>query len=180
MNAHYHAIKHLIMPGDIIAFSGKGFVPWVIKFRTNSCVSHVGIMFDRATLMEATTLEKGKEGVFLSNLETRISEYDGDIWWLSLDLEARSRFDLNKMQKALLSHNNKEYDTWQAIASATIWWTKENMKKLFCSELCACGLESCGVLRDVNCSEMTPKDIVNLPIYQHCIQLSGEPKSIYG
>jgi len=77
----------------------------------------------------------------------------------------------------LLAQDGKQYDFLQAIASAedTIMHNREDFSRIFCSELCAGGFKAGGLLKNINASEYTPKDICMEKIYAFCYQISGEP-----
>lgn len=178
----YQAVRDQIRPGDIIAFSGKGLVSWVIKWKTKSPVSHVGIVLrnaGRVKIIESTTLVTGeKDGVAIRPLSERIETFEGPVWWLKLRSDIRENLDAVRMYKFLMDQVGKEYDTWQAVMSALLWWTFESDKSMFCSELCCRGLEVGGVWSG-NASEKTPADVVRLNLFDEPVQIWGEEREIF-
>ena len=159
-----------MLPGDLLSFSGKGFIPTVIKLKTWSRVSHVGIVVFPGWMIEATTLGD-RSGVFMSRINERTSNYNGRTWLQKLKLEYRLKADIHAMQRFLVAQDGKRYDIFQAICSALIWRNKEDFRQLFCSELVAAGLEKAGIWSG-NCSEMTPVDITRLDCYSEPLGIS--------
>src|SRR6185503_11171701 len=91
---HRDSMQH----GDVIAFSGKGRVSELIKWRTKSPFSHVGLVVrwnlnggfgDTVFLIESTTLTALPDlvygdvikGVQLHRLSEALSAYQGRAWW---------------------------------------------------------------------------------------------------
>ncbi|WP_320171227.1 hypothetical protein [Maridesulfovibrio sp.] len=189
--AKYEHVRGQMKPGDVIAFGGKGHFSEIIKMATLSSVSHV------ATILQTKILEdKGKRyfnqviestslndfnGVSISRLSDRLTDYEGDVWWLPLrkdlcmDVEAQEKFYDFLFDKA---KRRVRYDTPQAIKSALDaldqlpfethgpTYNKEDFSKFFCSELVAAGLEIAGVVGSVNASEVTPIDLCRWGIFE--------------
>jgi len=196
----YKDARSLMLPGDVIAFGGKGHFSEIIKFATFSEVSHVGTILqtkisedtsDRFfnNIIESTSLN-GFNGVSVSRLSDRLS-YNGEIWWLPLRKDLRlNHFNQQKFFDFLFNQakERKEYDMPQAIKSALDaldnlpfgvhgpTYNKEDFSKFFCSELVAAGLEEAGVIGKINASEVTPIDLCRWNIYEETYyQLSGNP-----
>lgn len=180
----YEPLRHRIQPGDIIAFSGQGISSEIVKVATRSEVSHVGIILRcelrqdllHPQLMESSPIE-GFHGVAIGDLETRIQNHKGNMWWLPLRTERRQQLQLEKFQKFLLAQNHKGYDPIQAINSGLgklhglpgigrFTRSSENLDRLFCSELAAAALKAGGVLPNINASGITPSQLCQLAIYQ--------------
>jgi hypothetical protein len=197
----YESIRNDMLPGDVIAFSGKGNASDIIKIATCAPVSHVGIILQTAErfdetdrfynqIIESTSLD-GFSGVIISRLSQRLNTYDGEAWWLPLNREARKeKFDSTKFHNFLAQQEGKLYDTIQAIKSALDIFDKiqgpgysfEDFSRFFCSELAAGGLEESGFVPKVNASEVTPIDLCRWKIYEgYYVQLKGDkPKNIRG
>ena len=169
-----------IQPGDILGGSSCTWQGLLINFGTCSFVgnglSHVmmvtnHLQFNRPVLCEATSqcdlpcIVQGRKvsGVQFHHIRERVIGYPGKIWWYRL------RTPLNVMQRATLSAfcqsiTGREYD-WLGAARArhTVLATiereiqGEDLRKLFCSETCAAGWETVGVLpNDMNASAWSP------------------------
>jgi hypothetical protein len=188
--AKYNDVRKLMMPGDVIAFGGRGFISEIIKMKTDSHVSHVGIIFQANVtvtgrmvnqIIESTSLGDGFAGVQINRMSTRIEQYEGEVWWLPLSTEARSRMDEPKFFNFLLDQKGKHYDAPQAIGSAIdfIPDNKEDFSKLFCSELASAALEISGVIPPINASEETPIDVCLYDIYGEVVQIKGEPLNLF-
>lgn len=203
-SAQYKEVRGWMKPGDIVAFGGKGNFSEIIKWATRSTVSHVGIILQSKLLIEnepqagkfnqiiESTSLNGFSGVTISRLSDRIDTYFGEMWWLPLSNEARSRLDIRRFFDFLLHQNRKEYDTPQAINSALdaldeipligkITHNTEDFSKFFCSELATAGLEAGGVISSVNASEVTPIDLCKFNLYaDDYYQIKGGEKKIGG
>lgn len=191
--AYYHEIREQIKDGDVIAFGGKGQLSGIIKLFTLSTVSHVGvvmrskvisegILITTNEIIESTTLD-GFSGVTINKLSKRLKDYDGEAWWLPLNNNLRLQADMKVFYQWLKEQNRKCYDTEQAIGSAfdILWNNKEDFDRFFCSELVAAALEKAGVIKNINASEVLPRDLCKFKIYdQDYYQLSGETKEIRG
>ena len=191
----YRKVRQKMLPGDVIAFSGQGMFSRVVKFATNSNVSHVGIILRTKIqedttgrffnqIIESTSLD-GFHGVTISQFSKRLRNYIGDIWWLPLTASARERFNQKVFFDFMLKQEGKPYDVSQAIKSALdllesigITYNKEDFRKFFCSELAAAGLEKSKVLPEINASKVTPIDLCEFPIFKEAVQLKGELNDI--
>ena len=189
---NYHEIREQIQQGDVIAFSGKGHVSELIKLFTLSPVSHVaivvkdkhitsdGIGITVNNIIESTTLN-GFAGVVVNRLSKRLKDYGGEVWWLPLNNNIRTKMNFDIFYTWLLNQKRKLYDTWQAIGSGFdfIPENKEDFNKFFCSELVAAALEKSNAIPDTNCSEITPIELCRWNIYENdYYQLGGDAKEI--
>ena len=92
----------------------------------------------------------------------------------------------------LLERQNLPFDIPQAIGSASddldqipiigdFTRNPEEFSAFFCSELVTAGLEAGGLIQSINCSEVTPLDLVQFAIYQGAYyQLKGTKTLIPG
>ena len=127
----YYDIKHLIAPGDIIAFGGTSLFSRWTKLTTRSVVTHTALVIDSPddnrstsaaqdlTMIEATSI-KGKKGVMHNYVEERIKHYKGDVWWLPLHDEAKQQLQNNwhGFHDFLAGELGKDYDIWQLFGAA--------------------------------------------------------------
>ena len=188
----YKQYRPRMQPGDVIAFGGEGLYSWLIKWKTGSEVSHVGIVmqtcfYDGGILStkdsilhicESTTLYKGNPGVSVNTLSERVRMYKGEIWWLPLNHWSRERFNSLAMSQFLRGEEHKPYDMEQAIKSAIDYFedvpvysnlvkNNEDDGAWFCSELVTKALKVGGVLdMGINSAEQTPQDVVEFGIYR--------------
>ena len=201
----YQEVRHLIAPGDIIAFGGTSLFSRWTKLTTRSEVTHTAMVIDvpsdnrstsaanDLTMIEATSI-KGRKGVMHNYVGERIKRYKGDVWWLPLHENAKHQLhrQWHPFHDFLAEQLGKSYDIWQLFGAAIDvfddhrWfnWLTYNRKKCnrwFCSELIAEGLNQAGIVSKINPSETTPKDICQFTIYQpQYVQLKGKPRSIKG
>jgi hypothetical protein len=184
-----------MLSGDLIAFGGNSTISNIIKWRTRSPVSHLGVVFHAAaveqspnderyynTVVESTQLN-GKAGVTFSPLSYRVDSYDGDIWWLPLSAISLGMMDRAKFFDFLLRQAGKRYDIWQAMASAIDWLPDvlQDYAEWFCSEIATAGLNAAGVIGPVNASETTPIDLCRYELFSFTYyQMKGELKKIPG
>ena len=196
----YRDARSMMKPGDVIAFGGKGEFSEIIKFATFSEVSHVGVILQTQVMeegptgrffnqiIESTSLN-GFNGVNISRFSDRLSTYNGELWWLPLSDDSRTKLDAKKFYDFLFNEakEKKAYDMPQAIKSALDaldnlpvfghgpTYNKEDFSKFFCSELVAAGLEAGGAISTVNASEVTPIDLCRWNIYSETYyQLKGD------
>ena len=179
--AKYEDIRKEVKAGDIIAFGGKGNLSNIIKMATRSGVSHIGVILQAQLrgdgeerffnqIIESTSIG-GFDGVQISRMSDRISDYDGELWWLPRN-EALP-FNQKEFFNFLFSQDGKKYDALQAIKAGVdildslgLTENKEDFDKFFCSELVAAGLEAAGTVGKVNASEVTPIDLCRWKIYE--------------
>jgi hypothetical protein len=171
--------------GDVIAFSGKGRVSELIKWRTESQYSHVGMVYwmgygeGSCMLTESTSLVNLPDaihpdgevikGVQIHWISKRLLTYEGmGIWWVPLK-EPIIGEPMEKMRGWIRDRHAKRipYDTAQAIGAGIDWWDRigcsndPDYDKLFCSELAAKALQIGGkVPLGINPSEQTPENVV--------------------
>lgn len=189
--AKYSDVRGQMQPGDVIAFAGKSHFSEIIKVVTFSQVSHVAtILQTRATyaaqdddryfndIIESTKW-KGFMGVGTIRLSDRLRDYDGQVWWLPLNRKLRQErgFDVKAFFDFLYAQVGKSYDLPQAAASAldaldhilsqySPTYNREDLSRLFCSELVSAGLEAGHLVSSVNASEVTPIDLCSWNIYE--------------
>jgi hypothetical protein len=191
-----------MLPGDVIAFAGRGPVSAVIQSATRSEVSHVGVILPppsgppeggpgQLQVCESTSLD-GFAGVTIHALERRIEAYDGEVWWLPLDDQVRERMDLDAFCAFLERQEGRPYDLAQAVKSGLdqldrhdlllrATYAREDSERFFCSELVAAAFEASGAISHLNSSEVTPIDLCMFNLYKPVyIQLRGEPTLIAG
>lgn len=166
----------LLLPGDVLAYSGKGRASRVIKYFTLSRISHAGIVYDSTTIVESTSL-RGFTGVVKHPI-TDLGAYEGRVWRLRLIPELREDLDVARLQSFLDGQVGKDYDHRQAALSGIdwFWWksftTERDFSKWFCSELVTVALAEQGLLSGIqNPSETTPADLWRWPLWEDRVEL---------
>jgi hypothetical protein len=158
--------------GDIILFSGRGFISNFIKLGTWSKWSHVGIMLNDKELIESTTLSDVKDvitgekisGVQIVDIEERLKSFEGKV---SIRRLKRELSDLNKIEilcEAMEFHGRPyEDDTWELLKSGIDWLPSRSndLDTIFCSELVAILLASASIYYDFRkkFNDYSPKNI---------------------
>ena len=209
--ANYDDVRQEIRPGDVIAFGGKGGFAGVIKWATLGTVNHVALVLPSdlpadstsprdfssqpeptIRIIESTSSLDKFPGVNIRELEERIDNHEGEVWWLPLNERTRQKLALAQFDDFLQQQLGKGYDSRQALKSALndfedaplfgqITHSREDFTRFFCSELVAAGLEAGGAIQSLNCSEVTPMDLCTFSIYQERYhQLKGGRKLIEG
>jgi hypothetical protein len=204
-------VRQEIKPGDVIAFGGKGGFAGVIKWATLGPINHVAIVIppDPADdgeasaglgsqqtrsirIIESTSSLDEYPGVNIRQLEERVENHEGEIWWLPLSERTRRKLDLGRLDAFLHQQLGKGYDSLQAMKSAPdlveevpllrrMTRSDEDFTRFFCSELVAAGLEAGGAIGSLNCSEVTPMDLCMFSLYQErYYQLKGARKLLSG
>ncbi len=198
--ASYADLRSQLRAGDVLAFGGKGGLSEGIKLFTRGPVSHVGAVLRRALdrpwsdtpadryfveVIESTSLG-GRSGVMTSRFSDRLRDYGGEVWWLPLSEEVRSRMRLDDYFDFMFDAEGREYDLKQAIGAGVDFldWAgaenEEDFTRFFCSELVAAALERGGVVPSINASEVTPIELCRWDIFEGCYQLAGKPMAIRG
>lgn len=191
----YEKIRDKMKFGDVISFSGKGDVSNLIKWKTNSDISHVGMVFEtelmggdkRIVLIESTSqvnlpdlrTKELVKGVQQQHLSQRLHGYAGQAYYHEL------KEDLDELQKAAMygwlfnKHASRTpYDKIQAFGSALDLFdnmgleNKPDFNSLFCSEMVAEAFRIAGLLEDdYNASEATPGDVIKFDFLADRIQV---------
>ncbi|QGJ71055.1 Hypothetical protein PBC10988_27580 [Planctomycetales bacterium 10988] len=186
--------KLLFQPGDLVAFSGNSWVGRFIRLITLSRFSHVGIICfhqGRPLLIESTTLSpfpclltgKRIHGVQAHDPYRVLQRGLSRIWVCRLQRhEELAPSESERLTAFLLRFLHFEYDTPGALLSGTRflkrrWWaSREDLTRLFCSELCAAALKHIRRFPLVNASVINPSELiregVRLGIYQPPQRLS--------
>ncbi len=178
----YRGIRKQVRAGDVIAFGGKGHFSEIIKMATRAPVSHVGVVLQTAALTETgdryfnMLIESTKmadfSGVTINRLSDRLRAYDGEVWWLPVNLAVER---VPRFFDWLFAQDGKLYDMPGALKAGLDALdfggngptaAAEDYSRLFCSELVAGAFKACGLVGDINPSEMTPIELCRLPIYQ--------------
>ena len=189
----YQEFRPEMKTGDVIAFSGKGRVSEIIKWKTGSPYSHVALVLStdlggafggvNVLVIESTTLNNLPDvktgelikGVQMQWLSKRLQTYDGAAWWGRVTEEI-TPCGLHNMEAWVRKKHAERtpYDSIQAIGAGVdlLDWmpgieNEPDFNSLFCSELVACAWQAAGLLdEDINASEMTPADIMKLPFIE--------------
>jgi hypothetical protein len=194
--ARYDDVTQEMMPGDVIAFGGKGTFSGVIKWATVGAVNHVAIVLPPDPHAEVTSPEGPSResvpdipiieslssmdkfpGVSVHSLAERVETHEGEVWWLPLNERTRRKLDSGRFDDFLRQQVGTPYDSLQALRSAPdlaedvpvirlLTRNVEDFSKFFCSELVAAGLEAGGAICSINCSEVTPMDLCRFAIYE--------------
>ncbi len=191
----YNDLRNKMKFGDVISFSGKGDISNIIKWKTNSDISHVGMVLEsefvrgekRIVLIESTSLVnlpdiRTKElikGVQQQHLSQRLSSYEGQAYYH--ELKANLSVNLKKKMHTWLFNKHASrtpYDSVQALGSAIDLLdafgmeNKPDFSSLFCSEMVAKAFKVAGLLNaDYNPSEATPADVVKYDFLAERIQI---------
>ena len=172
-----------MLPGDIIGFSGRGFLSDLINVATYGVprygLSHVGIIGewrDELYLFESTTLDdeecailgKRINGVQAHPIERRITNYDGKVWHYPLCRELSQDESLS-LSGFLFWALGLPYDNIGAFRSGGLGFSfvesllrPANLSSIYCSELAAAAHHHIGRLKTYNVSRFNPNRFVRL------------------
>lgn len=192
----YADVRNKMKTGDVISFSGKGRTSNLIKWRTGSDISHVGMVMEtefnnafgqRVLIIESTSLNNIPDiktgefikGVQMQQLSKRLDSYDGQAYWHKLNTPLSCSGERKMLQWLSTQHNKKvPYDTFQAIGAGADFFDKfgivnaPDFSSLFCSELVCKALQLAGIVSDmVNPSEETPADVVRYECLDRRVQI---------
>ncbi len=177
----YSEIRNELKSGDMILFSGGGFVSRMIQMRTRSQWSHVGMVikddwWDMLLLWESTTLSKIKtvhgrvrQGVAIRPLSEVIENYEGVVGVRQLT------FPLTDAQELTISELRQEFKGREYEQSKSELFksaydfiggkNEEDLSSSFCSELVAEAYQRVLFLSEQTPSnEYTPADLAELSI----------------
>ena len=191
----YEKVRNKMKFGDVISFSGKGDISNIIKWKTNSDISHVGMVLEsefvgiekRIVLIESTSLVnlpdiRTKElikGVQQQHLSQRLDSYDGQAYYHELRAELTSDQKVAMYMWLFKKHAQRTpYDSVQALGSALDLLdafgmeNKPDFSSLFCSEMVAKAFKVADLLDyDYNPSEATPADVIKFGFLEERIQI---------
>jgi hypothetical protein len=181
-----------LQPGDIIAFEGTGFLSNAIGFFTNSCISHVAMVWDGiytcTTITESTIYDK-KDGPQFNSLATRLGDYDskGRAWALRLAPDIRKLLNFDAMWALAAKKVGKDrYNKTELveyifrdlpITHFLPELYKANLNREVCSEW-ATELLSAGGLPNLDPPTTSPQKLAEMRIYSDCVQMMGTPRAI--
>ena len=159
----YEDIRSELKTGDVLLFSGKGFVSWLIKLATFSQYSHVGMVYvigRGVYCWESTSISKHRDGVQISLLSNRLLSYKGTVSVRRLETNRDSDF-YNSLEDFRQQVKGRKYEQniWELMGAALPWRNTVNLVTIFCSELVAAAWQRMKVLKDDKPSnEYTPAD----------------------
>jgi len=191
----YNNIRYKMKFGDVVAFSGKGGVSNIIKWKTGSDISHVGMVLEsefiagekRILLIESTSLVNIPDlrtrelikGVQQQHLSQRLDSYEGQAYYYELKTVVDD-LRKNTMYNWLMSKHASRtpYDSVQALGSAIDlldnmgFENKPDFSSLFCSEMVAKVLQLGDFLPSaINPSEQTPADVITYDCFKERVQI---------
>jgi hypothetical protein len=184
MGIKYSRIRNNLRTGDLILFSGRGFISWIIQKFTRSRWSHIGMIikeseFDMTLLWESTTLSKiktihgeEKRGVAIRPLSEVVNGYKGIIG-LRLLRERLTEVNIETLKDLRKEFKNKDYErsTLELFRSAYDWVGGSNRRDLssvFCSELVAEAYQRFGFLTlEIPSNEYTPSDFESIELVKN-------------
>jgi hypothetical protein len=128
--------------GDIVLFSGRGLISWLIRIATQSKQSHVGIIYvenDNILLFDSTSIVK-PSGVKLRPFDEVVKEYDGNVYYRRLD-KPLTQLQLALFRKYIKDNLGKKYEESKTELILAAIGRKFNIKvenpsgTVYCSEL---------------------------------------------
>lgn len=172
----YSELRKVLDTGDLILFSGKGVVSYIVRWFCGSKWSHIGMVVrvsdgDMILLFESTTLSKTKDllsgklrrGVQLVSLSERLASYDGEVGVVFLTA-ARTQEMLKSLNDFRAEMRDKPYEKHflslvKSAYDGCLGDNKEDLASVFCSELVAEAYQRMGILSNsIPSSEYTPAD----------------------
>lgn len=160
-----------VKPGDVIAFSGRGWIADAINLGTFGIprwsISHVGIVASPKTIgCDARICEAtGKDGVRTRDLTDRVLDYRGRVWLYPL-YRRLYLHESERLTRFLLKLNGRPYDRTAFRAAGYLFSLCEAMlhpsslASLFCSELVAAAHAEVGLLATTVASRWSPNGLV--------------------
>lgn len=190
--SQYESVYRRMLPGDLIVFWGRGFLPWAIRLFASG-PSHCGVVRQSwhqnapgVTLAEST-IRNGRDGVQTCDLEGRLAEYEGSARWLPLSREARAALDWQGFYAAIGEMEDivrydkiglAEYLLQLIPVAGRRWWQSEHPDVMVCSAFVVAVYERARLLRGVNWSRVTPQDLCEMRLFSDSIPIVGRPPKI--
>lgn len=173
---------NVIKPGDVIAFSGGGWVSAAINIGTYGIpffsVSHVGIMAEasdgRLLLFESTSLDNlpcvigGEDftGTQAHVLGDIVAAYSGRAYHYPL-YRPLYRNENERLTRFLMETLHTPYDLMGAFRATGVgiswiesWFREQDLSTIFCSEWIASALSVIGIFPTSNASRWNPNRLV--------------------
>ncbi len=177
----YSEIRNELKSGDMVLFSGGGFVSRMIQMFTRSEWSHVGLVikddwWDMLLLWESTTLSKIKtvhgnvrQGVAIRPLSEVIENYDGEVGirTLTFPLTDAQELTIAELRQEFKGRNYEESksELFKSAYDFIGGKNEEDLSSLFCSELVAEAYQRVHFFDEVKPSnEYTPADLADVSI----------------
>jgi hypothetical protein len=182
----YQAVRGFMAPGDVIAFSGRGFASWAIRLFTRSSVSHVGVVYDArdengervVMIIESTTLN-GRKGVQKNRLSARLRDYEGGAaCWLPLMPLEREILERNivTFYAFIEAQMGDGYDKGSVFRQIPIigplFW-RDDPREECCSELGAQIFQATNLIHGVDTYRTSPQEICEMGLYEKCVPILG-------
>ena len=175
----YSTVRESLKTGDMVLFSGSGFVSRMIQMFTRSNWSHVGLVikddwFDMLLLWESTTLSKIKtvhgvvrQGVAIRPLSEVIENYDGvvGIRQLTEKLSDAQELDIGELRKEFKGrdYEQSKSELFKSAYDFIGGRNEEDLSSLFCSELVAEAYQRINIFSEFKPSnEYTPADLAEI------------------
>ena len=172
----YCKIRDQLKTGDMVLFSGSGFVSRIIQMYTRSIWSHVGLVvkdewYDMLLLWESTTLSKIKtvygnvrQGVAIRPLSEVVANYEGNVGVRQLNhpLSDGQQVDIAELRKEFKGrdYEQSKSELFKSAYDFIGGRNEEDLSSLFCSELVAEAYQRVGLLSEYTPSnEYTPSDL---------------------
>jgi|TARA_R110000851_G_scaffold80181_1_gene176622 hypothetical protein len=160
---NYYSIYDDLKTGDLIFFSGKGFVARVIRFFSGCEYSHVGmvLVLKIKNKRELAILESNgksfivdyhtgqfKSGVSIVNLTTKLHSYNGKMGIKQLSKPMHETHK-SKMESLIchLRHLGYTMTLYGLLSSVFKLKPDEEVKSLFCSQLIVIILKRIGLIK---------------------------------
>lgn len=136
----------------VLAYQGKSWLSWAIRFQTRSKYSHIAIELNDGTVIEAWA----SAGV----IHRKNGFREGHTSGTKVDVYAiKGAVDVARVERFLFDQVGKKYDWWSVIRFMSHTPASEN-DRWFCSELVLTAIAYGFVaLLHGNFSEMSPRDV---------------------
>jgi len=116
---------------DLLLFSGKGIISNAIKLFTNQNISHAGAVLKFYNPVWLSIAEADPE-VMAIDLERKIKEYNGSIYWHPLKHEFHKY--RSALGKKMCNYTGIKYDYFDVLKQI-FFKAAPNAKKMFCFEM---------------------------------------------
>jgi hypothetical protein len=164
--------------GDVVAFSSNDPFSLLIRLFTWSKISHVGIMVDDEFMLESMYPKVRIKRVMDRVLDPHFKYSRGKCYIFELNEEAREKLEAKEelFDTLVDTFIDRRYDLKLVALMGIdkvfkVFGWGEDKNEFICSELVGAIYEKLGIIKDINVSKLTPRKVVELPIYKGSYQL---------
>jgi uncharacterized protein YycO len=167
----YNSFREELNSGDLLLWKSHSVLGWLIRKFSRGNVNHAGLVIRLDQFSGLTdrrwTLEALGNGIMLNLLSRRLLEYDGRVYWYSLNPEYDSL--RTKISEWAIEKSGVPYDYGSLFKNA-LGRVSADAKKFFCSEYCYMAYKESGIEFEFK-KAPRPADMPLLGIFEEPVRI---------